>query len=409
MEGLTPYQGKKYRLRIFQSVGDIMQGMLATHKQYTKEYDKIAQKFDRGSTLQICRNLYNWMLANTHYVIEPNDKQTLRSPGAILALGGSPKHGLDCKSYSLFIGGVLDALNRRGHNINWCYRFASYRFSDSLPHHVFVVVNPGSNNEIFVDPVIQPFNYKKPYFYKIDKKPNTMALYSVSGIGRKSPAKKAKREERKQQARKKIQRAGKVVVKFAPLTVAARNSFLLLVKLNAFKLAENLAKAETMRPGELKKFWEKLGGNYASLVKNINIGGRKKGARIAGDPVVTPTVIATSIPILVKVREFLKKLGLTETDIKNLSKFSQQVVKKAIDKKAEQIADTAEEPIEFTPGGVMDEAADDMASSDVSTEYQSNDETSEDAVGNIVTNIKNNPLPWVIGAGAAYYLLIRKK
>jgi hypothetical protein len=403
MKGLTPYQGKEYRLRIFQSVGDIMQGMLSTHAQYLKEYDKIAARFDRGNTLETCKSLYNWMLSNTHYVIEPNDKQTLRSPGAILALGGSPKHGLDCKSYSLFIGGVLDALNRRGRKINWCYRFASYRLNDSLPHHVFVVVNPDTANEIFVDPVIQPFNYHKPYFYKIDKKPNTMALYSISGIGRKSPAKKAKREARKVIAKQKIKRAGKVVVKFAPLTVAARNSFLMLVKLNAFKLAENLAKAEAMRPGELKNFWEKLGGNWKSLVKNINIGGRKQGARIGLDPVVTPSLIATSIPILVKVREFLKKLGLNENDIKNLSKFSQQVVKKAIDKKAEQIADTEEEPIEFTPGGMMEEAADDMESPDVATEYEGN-EGSDNAVGNIATSIKNNPLPWLVGIGAGIYL-----
>jgi hypothetical protein len=39
-----------------------------------------------------------------------------------------------------------------------------------LPHHVFVVVNPSTNNEIWIDPVVKAFDYKKQYFYKIDKK-----------------------------------------------------------------------------------------------------------------------------------------------------------------------------------------------------------------------------------------------
>lgn len=404
-QGITPYKGKQYRLRIFQSVGDIMQGIIATHGLYRTDYDKIAARFDRGNTLTVCRNLYDWMLSNTHYVIEPDNKQTLRSPAAILALGSNPKHGLDCKSYSLFIGGVLDALNRRGRKINWCYRFASYRLNDSLPHHVFIVVNPNTSNEIFVDPVIQPFNYKKPYFYHIDKKPQ-MALYSISGVNRKKN-KEQRKAQRKAAATAKIKKAGKVVVKFAPLTVAARNSFLLLVKINAFKLAENLAKAEAMRPGELKAFWEKLGGNWNSLKKNINIGGRKKGVSIAGDPVVTPTVVASAIPILVKVREFLKKLGLTENDIKNLSKFSQNVVKKAIEKKAEQVVETEEDSIELNPSNIVENSVEEMPSPVVDSDYDASGEM--DSLGNITNSIKTNPLPWLIGAGAAYYFLIRKK
>lgn len=404
-QGITPYQGKKYRLRIFQSVGDIMQGIISTHGLYRTDYDKIAARFDRGNTLTICRNLYNWMLDNTHYVIEPNDRQTLRSPSAILALGSNPKHGLDCKSYSLFIGGVLDALNRRGRKIDWCYRFASYRLNDSLPHHVFIVVNPGTSNEIFIDPVIQPFNYHKPYFYHIDKKPQNMALYAVSGVNRKKN-KAERKAERKAAATAKIKKAGKVLVKFAPLTVTARNSFLLLVKLNAFKLAENLARAEAMRPGELKAFWEKLGGNWAVLKKNINIGGKKHGASIGMDPVVTPTVVASAIPILVKIREFLKKLGLNENDIKKLSKISQEVVKKAIDKKAEQVAATVEDDISLNPTEIVEESVEEMPSPAVDADYDASGE--QDSLGAITDSIKSKPLPWLIGAGAVYYFFIRK-
>lgn len=404
--GITPYKGINTRIRVFQSVGDIMVGILSTHKAYAIDYDKIAPRFDKGTDMQVLRNLYNFLLENTHYKIEPNEKQTLRSPAAIMALGADSRHGLDCKSYSLFIGGVLDALNRRGRKFNWCYRFASYRLYDKIPHHVFVVVNPGTNNEIFVDPVIKPFNTHKPYFYKIDKFPPKMALYSVSGVGRQS--RKEKKQAAKQNIVSKLNKTGKVVVKFSPPTVAARNAVLLLVKLNAFRLAENLAKAEAMRPGELKRFWEKLGGNWASLKKQINIGGKKHGAQIGLDPVVTPTVVATSLPILVKLHEFLKKLGLSEADIKKLGKLSQDAIKKAIDKKAETIADTTENNISVEPSETISEANTMPETSPaVDSDYDASGE--QDGLGGIVDNIKANPLPWLAGGAVAYYLFSKKR
>lgn len=385
---LTPYQNNRFKLRYNQSIGDIITGLLHTHKQYQLEYDKIAPKFVGKNIKQTCKNLYDFLLANTHYVIESNDYQTLRSPGAILHLGKNPNVGVDCKSYSLFIGGCLSALQRMGKTINWCYRFASYRPGDKLPHHVFVVVNPGTQNEIWVDPVVQPFDYKKQYFYKIDKTP-TMALYQISGIGRTKRTKAQKEQHKaevKEKIKKDIKKAGKVVVKFAPITVAGRNSFLLLVKLNVFKLAEKLSLAEQKAPGELKKFWQNLGGSWESLKKNINIGGRKHGASIGSDP-ATATAIASALPILVKIREFLKKLGLTDKDLKDLSKFAGDVINDAIDKKAEQVAETE---AKGEPQNAMDTAP----------EETQEPETTTGGMGKI--------LPIVAVAGLGLLLLTKK-
>jgi len=103
----------------------------------TKEYDILAPKFAARSAEQIARNVFNYLKNNTYYVVESDSRQTLRSPSAILALGANPKVGLDCKSYALFIAGILAAFQRKGMRINWCYRFASYRLTDKLPHHVF--------------------------------------------------------------------------------------------------------------------------------------------------------------------------------------------------------------------------------------------------------------------------------
>ena len=122
---LTKYQGNKQVLKFSQSVGDIITGILQTNKLYHTDYDKICMMFYNPSLLQTLKNIYYYLENNTHYVIESDNKQTLRSPSAILYLGRNPKIGLDCKSYSLFIAGILSALERRGCKINWCFRFAS--------------------------------------------------------------------------------------------------------------------------------------------------------------------------------------------------------------------------------------------------------------------------------------------
>ena len=339
---LPPYQGRKHIIKHSQSVGDIITGILATHKQYSADYDKIAGKFWRGNSRNTAKCIFDFLKKNTHYVIEPDDKQTLRSPSAILYLGSQPGTGLDCKSYSLFIGGVLDALRRAGKNTNWCYRFASYRVFDKLPHHVFVVINPGSLNEIWIDPVLSTFNNRKQYSYKIDKYP--MALIAMAGIGRTKRAK----AERKQRLKNALRKRGKLLLKFNPATASARNSFLLLVKVNAFNLGRRLYKMVKSNPDKLKKFWEKIGGNWNSLQKNILIGSKHKGEKIEsingiGVVPAIAAAIAAATPIVLKITQLLKSVGV---DVKDLENAGKKVISRIIDKKIDDTAEAGDEATE---------------------------------------------------------------
>jgi hypothetical protein len=167
---LSKYNGSKRVLKYSQNVGDIISGILQTNKLYHTDYDNICMYFYNKSLLQTLKNIYYYLEKNTIYKIESDSKQTLRSPTAILYLGANKNIGLDCKSYSLFIAGILSAFQRKGLKIDWCFRFASYHFGNKLPHHVFIVVNPNTNKEIWIDPVVKKFDYKKQYFYKIDRK-----------------------------------------------------------------------------------------------------------------------------------------------------------------------------------------------------------------------------------------------
>lgn len=337
---LPPYQGTKHILVYNQSVGDIMQGILATHQQHKLAYDKISSSFLKSTPYQTGKCIWDFLKKNTYYVVESDNKQTLRSPSAILYLGSNPKIGLDCKSYSLFIGGILDSLNRKGANINWTYRFASYKPFDNLPHHVFVVINPNTSNEIWVDDVLPSYNLHKSYNYKIDQKP--MALISMAGIGRmsKSSAKKS--------IINKIKKGGKLLIKFNPGTITARNSFLLLLKLNVLNLSRKLYKVQRKDPKKLKQFWEKIGGDYRKLALAIGQGAKQKPqfSGIGFAPVVAGAM-ASATPIILKFKALLKELGISDEQINKLSK---GLVKKFTDKAIDKIADKQSSPdTEITP------------------------------------------------------------
>jgi hypothetical protein len=162
-----------------QEVPEIMREVLRGHRDYASQYDLIAGKFWKGSAVRTARALFDFCKENLKYKIESEQDQTVRSPGAILATGDT--WGVDCKHYASFIGGVLDALNRAGHNIDWCYKFVSYTPGDSTPEHVFIEVRSGGR-AYYVDPVLSQFDLREPKFYYFhDKFPKPM-LSRVSGI-----------------------------------------------------------------------------------------------------------------------------------------------------------------------------------------------------------------------------------
>lgn len=352
LRAISPFQNKRRIVAFDQSTGDIIAGLLATHDQYKTEYDKIYKQFDAPTNEGIARKIFSFLKEKCHYVIEPNGYQTLRSPAAILSLGMNPKIGLDCKSYSLFIAGILDAFRRHGRPINFTYRFASYKPHDRLPHHVFVVMKV-NGKEIWIDPVMPTFNNRKSYFHSLDKKV-PMSLYALSGIGRRSKEdrqlkkedRKARKAAKKAKAKNAIKKRGKILLKFNPATASARNAVLLLLKLNIFQLAMKLHKL-SMTGDKLKNFWEKIGGNYNNLLKNIMVGvkhhEKRHGKQVAGigaAPAIA-AAIAAATPIIIKFTQLLKAAGIDSKDLENAAKkVVQKVVNKKVDEAADQIAES---------------------------------------------------------------------
>jgi len=323
---ISGFENKRNLIVEDQSTGDIIKAILDTHPKYKNDYNKIANYFRGSNEIKSCEKIWKFLKKNIRYVVESENKQFVRSPAAILKQAVS-----DCKCYALFAGGICDSLGMK-----FCYRFASYNDYNKQPGHVFVVVNPGTENEIWIDPVLSYFNYKKPYFYKIDKKPK-MAIYSISGIGRATKAqRKAKRVARRKAGKgfgQRLKKGLRGVLKVA--AAPARNSFLGLVQINFHNLAKKLAVAYEKNPTKLKEFWEKFGGRIDKLVGAINRG--KKKRRILGtDPQpftigFAPAALAASAaPILAAIAKFLKSVGIEPQDLVD-------VAKKAINAKAKEL------------------------------------------------------------------------
>lgn len=389
---LKPFGGNSKMLVRDQQVPDIISAMLSAHKMYAGEYDKISQDFYTGDGVQTAKKLFDFLKKNVKYKIESDQAQRIMSPGAILSLGKN-----DCKNYALFIMGVLDSLKRKGLiNNRIYYRFASYRLLDEIPHHVFAVIQDQDGNEYFIDPVLSKFNERKTYYHKIDKVPS-MPLYSVSGIGaKKKAAKKAAAAVAQTATAAKPKEKKKIVLKIA--LAPARGSFLLLVGLNFMGLATKLKSAFDNRADETQNWWKNLGGNPNELLRKTEQGAKKK--RIAAADVEfssegqigvvatgTAAAAATAAPILIKLAEFLSKLGI---DVKEVSEVGKRVL-------AKQVKNVVEKKLE----------------ADAQVEQASQDEI--DRIVNQTDNFnadgskKMNYLPIVIGGAVIIYLISRKK
>jgi hypothetical protein len=406
---LDPYKGKADKIVEEQTTGDIIEAILKAHREHAGDYAKISSFFSGGSKKDVARRIYNFLRKNVKYRIESSNRQTVTSPASLLAIGRG-----DCKHYSLFAAGILQNLG-----IPFSFRFASYKTFDRQPQHVFVVIDPGTDREIYIDPVISSFDYKKPYTYAIDKK---MAVYKISGIGATKAQKaalKAAKAAKKAAPTKAAKKAAKVELKAARkaagrtagqvlkkgvkvvLKVAAspvRNAFLALVALNFGGLATKLTAGWKKAPSKIQNFWEGIGGKMDALKKAFEKGATKK--RIFGDDTIgaaPAAAAAAAAPLLVKVADLLKSIGIDPAELVQIGKDAlntkaQELAKKALEPKAAELAtdiDVADQVFEDTPPTM-----------DVSSTPAFKEATAKD---------KPNYLPLVLGGAAVLYLVMRKK
>jgi hypothetical protein len=171
---LPPYGNTKIKVVQKQGTADIEEYMMLAHEGFGEDYDTIYHFFDTGNTFDTCDRIWAFLKYDLSYNAESGKDQSVKGPSGILH--NSP--GVDCKHYSLFAGGVLDAIKRNeGDGFEWCFAFAS-ETDPTYPTHVFVIVKD-KGREIWIDPCLSSFNQRKNYLLLKREKP--MALYVING------------------------------------------------------------------------------------------------------------------------------------------------------------------------------------------------------------------------------------
>ena len=171
-----PYHNKKQIIEHNQTTSDIIKGIMAKHDACRNDYLKISYLFAADTPVHTAKNVFTYLKRNSLYKPESEHLQKLMSPAAIVA---NADKGIDCKSYALFINGVLDAERYRTRkNYDLRYRFAGY--NGAALGHVFAVLKY-RDKTYFIDPVLDVFNDRSilPTSYK--DKP-IMSLVSINGI-----------------------------------------------------------------------------------------------------------------------------------------------------------------------------------------------------------------------------------
>ena len=114
---LTPFANNKQLLVDDQDTDDIISHILKAHKKYASDYDKISDYFWKGNAVDTSHFVFDFLKKNVVYSIEPESRQSVKSPAAILSTGAYKSGGNDCKHYSLFQAGIYDSLRRKGKKI----------------------------------------------------------------------------------------------------------------------------------------------------------------------------------------------------------------------------------------------------------------------------------------------------
>lgn len=148
-----------------QVVSDIVRYMPWKLKQCRPYYDKIWMFFEADELEEVGEGIWNFLKDQLYYREEDDDAQMLSTPKEMLERGEC-----DCKGYALFVGGVVDAINRNSGRpeIPWCFRFVPSAILGTKIGHVFVVLDPGGQ-EVWVDPVLGSFNEKPFYMVQKDR------------------------------------------------------------------------------------------------------------------------------------------------------------------------------------------------------------------------------------------------
>jgi len=154
-----------------QTTNDIILEMLEASKRYQYLYDLIPIDFFKDFN-----DLWNFTKKLFIYKEDSDKNQNLFSPVVMIEEAINKTGTIDCKNYSLIIGGVCQMWVNSGRQIDWYFKYVGY--DNDEPSHVYVVANG-----IVLDCCENKINKESIYFNYICVNPFTkdMAINRISG------------------------------------------------------------------------------------------------------------------------------------------------------------------------------------------------------------------------------------
>lgn len=147
--------------------GDIVSCWQQCYAQYCEQpRELVGDLIGCGSVDEKCQEIYDYMVSNTRYVLDPEGEQLIKSPARFL----KDRCG-DCKSYTMFIASCLHCLG-----IPCKVRFVNFD-GGSQYTHVYPVAIDENGREIVMDACeldtdgtplygyARPYSKKKEFLY----------------------------------------------------------------------------------------------------------------------------------------------------------------------------------------------------------------------------------------------------
>jgi hypothetical protein len=319
------------------SVDDTLKFIPIVVRDTLQHTQKVAQLFKANTVYRTCQNIWQFIYDHIAYRKDEDGKEQIRSPARTWH---DRLKGVDCDCYSTFISSILSNLG-----IKHVLRITKYK--KNYFQHIYPIVPTEDGKYITIDCVVRHFDYEEPFTEKKDYQMNLEYLSGVNGSLSEDPeligyddeqamsdlgklfkkkatggtAKKTlfkkqllkkpllKRPLIKKAALKKIGGKIKTVAKKAlhvtnrlnPATALLRAGILASVKLNLFKISENLryaylSDAEAEKQGvdmskfarlkavkdRLEKAYYSAGGKPENLKKAILTGRGNRDHQVKG-------------------------------------------------------------------------------------------------------------------------------
>lgn len=146
-------------------------------KPFTAQFARYLQGRDDQETLS---NIWTFVKKEIKYVRDRPGNEVVKSPGQLW----KSREG-DCKSFSIFIGSILNNLG-----YNYKYRVAIYSPLTPQQGHIYPVAILPDGEEVVVDAVHTRFDDEAKYYKAWDYTPGKTgrkAVSSISGIGSPGP------------------------------------------------------------------------------------------------------------------------------------------------------------------------------------------------------------------------------